>query len=156
MQRGSDSHSLKEVVRLNEIITAKLSESKASPWSSFWSSKFVVNKWDETFGLTSLWFSIESCRPSQGKRNRVRGCKDTKFQRQAKYFLLNTMATWLDPNFAHRWSAAGSNQVAIVLYRKSFVSLWNLVSLSGTFLVSGSDFYIWRITYHVYLLNECQ
>ena len=54
MQRGSDSHSLKEVVRLNEIITAKLSESKASPWSSFWSSKFVVNKWDETFGLTSL------------------------------------------------------------------------------------------------------
>ena len=73
--------------------------------------------------------------------------KDTKFQRLAKYFPLNTMATWLDPNFAHRWSQEGrslmqlflsyshvaakfgSNQVAIVLYRKSFAILWNLVSL---------------------------
>ena len=26
--------------------------------------------------------------------------KDTKFQRLGKYILLNTMATWLDPNFA--------------------------------------------------------
>ena len=29
--------------------------------------------------------------------------KVTKFQRLAKYFLLNTMATWLDPNFVHPW-----------------------------------------------------
>ena len=28
--------------------------------------------------------------------------KDTKFQRLDEYFLLNTMATLLDPNFAHR------------------------------------------------------
>ena len=80
--------------------------------------------------------------------------KDNKFQRLAKIFLFSTMTTWLDPNFAHRWSFDGrsltrsslsyspvaakfrSNQVAIVLYRKYFASLWNLVSLDNYMILN--------------------
>ena len=66
------------------------------------------------------------------------------------------MATWFVSNFTaageyvrenecplhnQRNAKFGSNQVAIVFYRKSFSSLWNLVSLNETSTCTTTSYY---------------